>query len=64
MAIGVDDVEQLDDVGVAHLLQQGDLTDGGTRDTLIFSFKADLLQRYYATAVGKVPGLVDDAVRA
>jgi len=62
VAIGVDNVEQLHDVRVAHLLEQRDLADGGRRNALIFGFEADLLQRDDAPVVGEVAGLVDDTV--
>lgn len=44
VAIGVDDVVQLDNVGVAHFLEERDFTDGGTGNTLIFGFETDLLE--------------------
>ena len=62
VAVGVHDVEQADDVGVVHLLQEGDLADGGGGDTFIFGFEADFLQGYNAATVQEVAGLVDDSV--
>lgn len=44
VAIGVDDVEQADDVGISHLLEQGDLSDGRGRDALVLSLEANFLQ--------------------
>lgn len=62
VTIRMDNVEQSNDVGVSHLLEKRDLSDGGGRDTLIFGFEADLLEGNNAIVVGKVSGLVNDAV--
>lgn len=62
VAVSVHNVEQAHNVGVAHLLEQRDLADGGRRDTLIFGFETDLLQGHYAPAVVQVTSLVDDTV--
>ena len=63
MAVGVHDVEQADDVGVAHLFEQGDFADGGGGDALIFGFEADLLEGDDALVGGsEVAGFVDYAV--
>lgn len=51
VAVGVDDVEELDDVGVTHLLEEADLADGGGRDAFVFGFEADLLQGDDAAAI-------------
>src|SRR5690242_13656725 len=63
VAVGVHDVEQTDDVGVVHLLEQRNLANGGRGDTLIFGLEADLLERDDALVLCcEVAGLVDDAV--
>lgn len=65
MTVGVHNVEQTDDVGVHHLLQEGNLADGGGGDAFVFGFEADLLQRYDAlVGRGQVAGFVYDAVCA
>jgi len=64
MALGVDNVEQADNVGIAHFLEQRDLTDGGRRDALVFGLEADLLQGHDTAAIGEIAGLVDDAIGA
>lgn len=64
VAVGVDNVEEAHDVGVAHLLEEGDFADGGGGDALVLGLEADLLQRHNATAIEEVSGLVDDTVRA
>lgn len=51
VAIGVDNVEELNDVGVTHLLQQGDLADGGGGNAFILGLETDLLQCHNATSV-------------
>lgn len=44
MAVGVDDVEKADDVGVVHLFEERDLADGGRGHAFVFGFEADLLE--------------------
>ena len=63
VAVGVHDVQQADNVGVVHLLEQGDLTDRGRRHALIFGLETDLLERNNALVLGcEVAGLVDNSV--
>ena len=63
VAVGVHDVQQADDVGVVHLLEQRDLANGGRRDALILGFEADLLERDDALVLCcEVAGLVDNSV--
>lgn len=63
VAVGVYDVEQADDVGVVHLLEQRDLANGSRGDALIFGFEADLLERDDALVLCcEVAGLVDNSV--
>lgn len=62
VAIGVDDVEEADDVWVVHLLEEGNLTDGGGWNTLILSLKADLLESDNASIVEEIAGLVNNSV--
>lgn len=64
MTIGVHDVKETDNVGISHLLEQGDLADGGAGDSFILSLEADLLEGDDATIVGEVSGLVNDTVGA
>lgn len=62
VAIGVDDVKKADDVWVVHLLEKGNLTDGGGWNTLILSLKADLLESDNASVVEEIAGLVNNSV--
>lgn len=64
VAIGVDNVQQLHDVGVLHLLEEGDLADGGAGDTLILGFETDLFQSDDTVGGVQFASLVDDTVRA
>lgn len=64
VAISVDDVQQLHDVGVLHLLEEGDLTDGRAGDTLIFGLETDLFQSDDTVGGVQFAGLVDDTVRS
>ena len=64
MAIGMDDVEQLDDVGILHFLEEGDLADGRARNTLILSLQTDFLQGDNSVGVAEFAGLVDNTVRS
>ena len=43
MTVGVHNVEQTDDVRVDHLLEEGNLADGGGGDAFVFGFETDLL---------------------
>lgn len=52
MSFGVDNVKQSYDVGVAHLLEQGDFADGGAGYTLVLGFETDLLQCDDSATVG------------
>jgi hypothetical protein len=63
VTVGVYDVEEADDVRVVHLLEEGDLADGGGGDALIFGFKTDLLEGDNALVLGgEVARLVDNSV--
>lgn len=65
MTVGVHNVEQTDDVRVDHLLEEGNLADGGGGDAFVFGFETDLLQRDDAlVGRGQVAGFVYDAVGA
>lgn len=64
MAIGMDDVQQLDNVGVLHFLEKRDFADGGAGNALIFSLQSDLLQSDNSVWMVQLAGLVDDTVRA
>ena len=65
MAVGVDDVEETDDVGVVHFFEEGDFADGGGGDAFVFGFEADFLQGDDALVWGgEVAGFVDYAVGA
>lgn len=65
VAVGVDDVEKAEDIGVVHLFEEGDFANGSGRDALILSLEADLLESDDAVVGrGEVAGFVDDAVRA
>jgi hypothetical protein len=62
VTVGVDNVEQLNDVGILHLLEQGDLADGSARNAFIFSLETDLLQGDDTVGVVQFASLVDDTV--
>lgn len=62
VAVGVDDVEQADNVDILHLLEEGDLADSGAGNALIFGLETNLLERDDAAAVGQVSGFVDYAI--
>jgi hypothetical protein len=65
MPVGVDDIEEANNVGVAHLFEEGDLANSCGRHAFIFSFQADLLEGD-DTLVGccEVARFVDHAVSA
>jgi hypothetical protein len=44
VGVGVEDVEEADDVGVFHFLEEGDLANGRTWNALVFRLEADLLE--------------------
>ena len=62
MSIGVNDVEEADDVGVVHLLEKRNLTDGCGWDALILSLKANLLEGDDAAIVEEIAGLINNTV--
>lgn len=64
VAIGVDDVVEVDDVRIIHFLEKGDLANGSARDALVLGFQADLLQCDHTVWMGQIASLVDDTVRA
>lgn len=63
MAVGVDNVEEADDVRVVHFFEEGDFANGGRWDAFIFGFKTDLLQCNDPLVFGgEVAGLVNNAI--
>ena len=62
VAVGVHNVEQLDNVGVLHFLEERDLANGGAGNALIFGLETDLLQSNNAVGVVQFTGLVDHTV--
>lgn len=62
MAIGVNDVEQLDDVGILHFLEKGDLPDRRAGNTLIFGLQSDLFKGDNSIRMIEFAGLVDNTV--
>jgi hypothetical protein len=62
VAVGVNDVQQLDNVGVLHLLEERDLADGGAGDALILGLETDLFQSDNAVGGVQFTGLVNDTV--
>lgn len=65
VTVGVDNVIEPHNVRVVHFLEEGNLANGGGRDTLILGLEADLLERDNALLWrGEIEGLVDDTVRA
>lgn len=65
VAVGVDNVEQAHNVGVAHLLEERDLADGRRRDALILGFQTDLLECDDAVVGrGEVAGFVNNTICA
>lgn len=64
MAIGMDNIQQLDDVGVLHLLEEGNLANCSAGDALIFGFESNLLQGNDTVGVIEFTGLVDHTVSA
>jgi hypothetical protein len=63
VAVGVDDVQQADNVDVVHLLQKGDFADGGAGHAFVLGLETDLLEGD-RLVVDEVRGAVDDAVGA
>lgn len=62
VTVCMNDVEQLDDVRVLHLLQERDLADGGTRDALIFGFETNFLQSDDTIGMIEFASFVDNTV--
>lgn len=62
MAISMNDVQEADDIGVVHFLEERDLSDRRAGYTLIFGFEADFLQGHDTGRMCKIACLVDNAV--
>lgn len=62
VAIGMNDIEELHDVGVVHLLQQGDLTNGGAGDAFVLGLQANLLQGDDTVGMGELASLVHNTI--
>jgi hypothetical protein len=65
VAIGVDNVEQLDNVGILHFFEEGDFADGGRGNAFVFGLEADLLEGNDLLILGgEIAGFVDDSIGA
>lgn len=62
VAIGMNNVEEADDVWVVHLLEKRDLTNRSTGDSFILGFKTNLLKCDNSIGVQQILGLVDNSV--
>lgn len=62
VAVDMDKVQQLDNVGILHLLEKRDLADGGTGNALILGLETNLLQGHNSIGVVEFTGLVDHTV--
>lgn len=60
----MEDVEETDNVGILHFLEEGDLANGCAGNTFIFGFEADFLECDNAPIVEKIACLEDDTVGA
>lgn len=64
VALGVDDIEETHDVGIIHLLEEGDFANGSGRDPFIFLFETDLFEGDYTASVTKITSLVHNSIGA
>jgi hypothetical protein len=62
VTIGMDNVEQADNVGIPHFLEERDFANSGAWNTFIFSFEADFLQGDNSAAIGEVSSFVDNTI--
>lgn len=62
MTFCMDNIQESDNSGIGHLLQERNLADGGRWDAFVFGFQSDLLEGDDAVGVGEIFGFVDDAV--
>jgi hypothetical protein len=62
VSVCVDDVEETDDIRMVKLSQDGNLADGGARDTLVFSLETNLFESDDATVVAQIAGFVDNTI--
>lgn len=62
VAVGMNDVEEAHNVGVAHLLEERNFANGGGGNAFIFSLETDLFECDNPAAVGKIARLVDNTV--
>lgn len=61
LLVRVQHIDQAHDVGMLKLLEQGNFTDSGTRNTLLFGLETDGFERVNLAGVD-VPGLMHNTV--
>jgi hypothetical protein len=63
VAIGMDNVEKADNVGIIHLLEQRDLANSCAGNTFVFGFEANFLESDDPMIrCSKVSGLIDNSI--
>lgn len=62
MTVGVNNIQEADDVWVVKFSQDGNLADGGTGNALVFSLETDLFEGDDAAIVAEIAGFVDNTI--
>lgn len=62
MAVGVNNIQEADDVGVVQFSQDGNLADGGTGNAFVFGLETDLFESDNAAIVAEITGFVDNTI--
>jgi hypothetical protein len=62
VAVGVNNIQEADDVGVVQFSQDGNLADGGAGNAFVFGLETDLFESDNAAIVAKITGFVDNAI--
>lgn len=62
VAVGVNNIQEADDVWVVKFSQDGNLADGGARNAFIFGLETDLFESDDAAIVAEIAGFVDNTI--
>jgi hypothetical protein len=62
VAVGVNNIQEADDVGVVKLSQDGNLANGGAGNAFVFGLETDLFESDDAAIVAEITGFVDNTI--
>jgi hypothetical protein len=62
VAVGVNNIQEADDVWVVKFSQDRNLADGGAGNALVFGLETDLFEGDDAAIVAEITGFVDNTI--